>query len=86
MRVKDPSGDDDGSLRLKFQRNANAPPNVKMGTGTRSQRQRLAMALLKEDDTAAIIKAKHQKSDEGMIPSNEYMPRHRDVLKYTEIQ
>lgn len=48
--ARDPSGDDDGSKRIKFQRCANAAPVAKFGTGTRDQRMKLAMATCAIDE------------------------------------
>lgn len=77
--IKDPTGDDDGTLRLKFMRSCNSAPVINFSKGTRDQRQRLALATCKED------KIEPKTSTQRIYIPDDKLPKRHDVLRFTEI-
>mmetsp|Transcript_17254 Transcript_17254/g.42808 ORF Transcript_17254/g.42808 Transcript_17254/m.42808 type:complete len:292 (+) Transcript_17254:51-926(+) len=76
VSLAEPGGDHDGTLRLKFQRNAERAATWKLGSSTRQQQGRLAQALCPEDRVAP---------KEHPAVTNPSLPPRRDILRYTEI-
>ena len=74
------------NTQQKFSPACNSIPLVKFGSGTRDQRQRLAMAMLPEDSAKPKGGVPLEHVGANKLPPLKEMPLRRDVLRLTQIR